>query len=89
MNNSLKTVFAFTVGIGAGLVTGYLTAPRSGKKTRDKFAKDMQDAKKSVEKSANKKLEEARKMLNEQINEQVNRGKTALNKLKDKVTIPG
>ena len=85
MNSTVKQFLTFSLGIGAGLLTGYLTAPRSGKKTREKIASDMDEFKTSFEKRANQKLQEAKKILNETVDEQVKRGKDVLDKMKDTV----
>lgn len=36
MNNTIKTILSFAIGTGVGLAAGLLTAPRSGKQTREK-----------------------------------------------------
>jgi len=87
MNSTVRQVLSFTIGISAGLAAGYLTAPRSGKKTREKIAKDLDEFQASMEKTANKKLKEARKILDEKVDEQVKKGKATFDKVKDAMTI--
>ncbi len=52
------------VGALAGWTVGYLTAPRSGKRTRKQLADEALEIKDALEEAANTKLEEAKTMLN-------------------------
>lgn len=77
-----KQALSFIVGAGAGLITGLLTAPRSGKKTRQKLANDLDEFKHNVEKTTNRKLEEAKEILNDQVDKQVKKGKATVDKMR-------
>lgn len=80
---SLKYIFSITIAIAAGLAYGYLTAPRSGKRTRARLMDELDDAKHTVGDAANKKMEEAKKVIYKTIKTQQNKGKEAINKLKE------
>lgn len=67
MNTILKTIFTFLAGAVVGAITGILTAPRSGKDTREKVVNDIKFQKEQLEDVASKKLEEAKMILNQSI----------------------
>ncbi len=64
MNNAAKTILSFAIGTGVGLATGLLTAPRSGKKTREQISNEIDRQKNALEESATNKLNEAKELLN-------------------------
>lgn len=78
MNTLLKTIFTLLIGIGTGLVTGYFTAPRSGKKSREKLVTDINSTKNEIEQAALRKLEEAKVILNESVESQKAKSKKAI-----------
>lgn len=61
----VNMLLAFAVGTGVGLVTGILTAPRSGKKTREMISNEVNDTAKQLEAAAQQKLDEARKLISD------------------------
>ena len=85
--NTSKTILTFLLGAGVGVATGILTAPRSGKKTREKISNDLEDKKNELESIANHKLEEAKSFLNYKVEKQTENGKKALDKVKEVATI--
>lgn len=80
---NLKYIFSIAIAASAGLAIGYLTAPRSGKRTRAKLMDEFDDAKHALEDAANKKLNEAKKALSQTIEAQQSNGKEAISKLKE------
>ncbi len=84
---ALKMIFALIMGIGAGLGIGMLTAPRSGKRTRDKMMKDFNTKKNEWEKIATKKLDEAKEILNDSVKKQTEAGKKAIEDMKKAATV--
>jgi gas vesicle protein len=57
MNNTAKIISGVILGTAAGLVTGFLTAPNSGTKTRQKIANKSQDLADEAKEELNKKLD--------------------------------
>jgi gas vesicle protein len=57
MNNTAKIISGVILGTAAGLVTGFLTAPDSGKNTRKKIANKSQDLADEAKEELNKKLD--------------------------------
>lgn len=49
MNNSVKNIFYLAGGIAAGYVVGILTAPKSGKKTREDIGDEINNLKSKVQ----------------------------------------
>jgi len=86
--NVLKTALLVVAGVGAGLATGLLTAPKSGKETRNDLADEMDATKKALEEAATQKLEEAKKILNDTVQTQAENGINAIHKMK-KAVMPG
>lgn len=84
---ALKIISTFIIGAGAGLAAGYLTAPRSGKDTRDKLVEESQEYKDALEKAATQKLAEAKSILNKTIKEKSAQGKQMLDKVAEKAAI--
>ena len=78
----VNMLLAFAVGTGVGLATGILTAPRSGKKTREMIGNEVNDTAKSLEAAAQSKLDEARKL----INDSAKRVETKAKRIYDEVT---
>src|SRR6187402_2954300 len=59
MSKSKKLGLGLIIGAAAGVVTGFLTAPKSGKETRGDLKKKAEDVKHSAE----RKLKDAHKEL--------------------------
>lgn len=78
----VNMLLAFAVGTGVGLATGILTAPRSGKKTREMIGNEVNDTAKNLEAAAQSKLDEARKL----INDSAKRVETKAKRIYDEVT---
>ncbi|SMD32793.1 Gas vesicle protein [Reichenbachiella faecimaris] len=81
---ALKMISTFIIGAGAGIAAGYLTAPRSGKESRDKLVDESKEYKDALEKAATQKLSEAKSMLNKTIKEKAAQGKEILDQVADK-----
>lgn len=81
---ALKLISTFIIGAGAGLAAGYLTAPRSGKDTREKLVDESKEYKDALEKAATEKLAEAKSILNKTIKEKSSQGKQLIDKVADK-----
>lgn len=84
---AIRIILTFLIGAGVGAAAGILTAPRSGKKTREKLSDDMIDIKKSLEDAANEKLEEAKALLNKTVNKQAENSKGAIDKMKELIVV--
>lgn len=87
MNSIAKLMITFVSGAAAGLAAGYLTAPKSGEKTRKDIAKEYDATKKALEQAATSKLEEAKEILNETVEKQADNGKSFISRVKDAATI--
>lgn len=85
MNNTTKTILSFAIGTGVGLATGILTAPRSGKKTREKIGDEFDKQKQALEEAATSKLNEAKDLLNSTLEKQLDKGKNSIEKVKKMV----
>jgi len=86
----MKTVkYLLTIGlaIGTGIGIGFLTAPRSGKRTRARIMDEFDETKEALEDAASKKLKEAKKLLSETVDEAKEDGLKAINKLKEKANL--
>lgn len=83
---TLKYILSIGIAAGAGLAIGILTAPRSGKRTRERLLDEFEDTKKAIDEVANKKLREARELLNKTVEKQRNNGKEAIHKLKETIS---
>ncbi|GEM_PF-1331777 len=88
MNTNVKIFFSFILGAGAGVAYGILTAPRSGKNTRKKIAKDVDAARKSIEKTTSKKFDETKELIRSNADKQIEKGKKALDKIKESIPSP-
>ncbi|MEL7145074.1 MAG: YtxH domain-containing protein [Bacteroidota bacterium] len=86
MNNIVRTSLTFLVGAGVGVAAGMLTAPRSGKQTREKISNEFDEKKNELESIANKKLDEAKNLLNQAVEKQTANGKKVLDKVKESAT---
>jgi gas vesicle protein len=72
MNSLLKNTLLVSGGIVAGLITGILTAPKSGKETREELAakiKDLQSKIEGLSGEARSQIESKIASLKETINE--------------------
>ena len=49
MNNTLKNILLVTGGLTAGVITGMLTAPKSGKETREDLMNKINELKSRIE----------------------------------------
>lgn len=65
MNNTAKIITGVLVGTTAGLITGFLTAPDSGKNTRKKMITKSQDLAAEAKEELNKKLDSVKDSYNE------------------------
>ncbi len=77
MKNTMRTVASFLIGGAVGAVTGMLVAPQSGKKTRKEIGKNVDQARKDL----NKQYADIKKDLESEVQEKTKE----LNKLKKKV----
>ena len=84
---ALKIITSLAIGMTAGLVAGYLTAPSSGKKTRKMISGEMDSQFKSLENSLNEKMSEIKDGYNAQVKKFVGESKSSLNKAKDMVSV--
>lgn len=84
---TLKIVASLAIGVTAGLVTGYLTAPTSGKKTRKKIVGEIDSQFKSLEEGINNKMSEIKKGYNKELEKITDNGKSSLNKAKEMVSV--
>lgn len=75
---ALRIISTLIIGAGAGLAAGYLTAPRSGKESREKLVDESKEYKEALEKAATQKLAEAKSILNKTIKEKSAQAKTSL-----------
>ncbi len=82
-----RGILIFITGALAGLATGLLTAPSSGKKTRKQISQEFDSTRNSLEEAANLKLEEAKSLLNKTVERQAEVGKNAIDKAKKAVSL--
>lgn len=76
----------FLTGILAGLAVGYLTAPRSGKETRDKLTEEANKRSKDLQDQWNKnvaQVKEGYEQVKSQVNQYVGQAQDKVNQLKD------
>ena len=83
---TLRVITTLSIGVTAGLIAGYLTAPWSGKRTRRKFARKMHSQFKSLENGLNDKVSEIIDEYTEQIDNLTSDGKSILKKAKNMVS---
>jgi len=81
MSKGKKFGLGILVGAVAGVVTGLLTAPKSGKETRQDIKKKAEEVKGSAE----RKLKEAHKELDKLSNESKAKAKALQGKAKDEM----
>lgn len=84
--NNMKTIFTFLAGSALGVTVGFLTAPRSGKKSRQILKKEIDQTADAVVATSENRLEEAKGILNRTVAEKAKRGKKAIDRLKETVT---
>lgn len=80
---ALRIFTSLTIGLAAGLAAGYLTAPRSGRKTRKMLSTEMDNQMKSLEKNMNHKLSDAKKEYDKQLHKLADSSKAALHRVKE------
>jgi len=73
MNNTAKIISGVLIGAAAGLVTGFLTAPDSGKNTRKKIASKSQDLADEAKEELNKKLDAIKDSYNRILEDSANK----------------
>ena len=83
---ALRIITTLSLGITAGLVAGYLTAPRSGKKTRQRISDEVDSQMKAIEDNFNNRVSKLKKDYNEQVKELTHTGKDVLNKTKEMIS---
>ncbi len=85
--NISKIILASSLGLAAGTLTGILSAPRSGKRTR-KFISDEVKAKMTkLEYETEKKMGELKQTYNEKLDAFTTQGKSFLDKTHEKVSL--
>ncbi|GAB3544368.1 YtxH domain-containing protein [Spirosoma fluminis] len=76
----------FVTGILAGLAVGYLTAPRSGKETRDKLTDEANKRSKDLQDQWNKNVAQVKdgyEQVKSQVNQYVGQAQEKVNEFKD------
>jgi gas vesicle protein len=86
MNNTLKIITGSVIGAGVGLLTGYLTAPRSGKRSRKMIVDEYNTQTKAIEDAATNKLEDAKTILQESLEKNKKYGSKIIDKMKGTVS---
>ncbi len=81
MNNGVKILTGFSLGLLAGAVAGLLYAPEKGDKTRKKLKKNVDKS----YKDSMKKIDELKSTLNKEIDSVSSKGKETMDKMKDSV----
>jgi gas vesicle protein len=81
MNNGIKVLTGFSLGLLAGAVAGLLYAPDKGDKTRKKLKKNVDKS----YKDSLKKIDELKSTLNKEIDSVSSKGKDTINQLKETV----
>jgi len=81
MNNGIKVLTGFSLGLLAGAVAGLLYAPEKGDKTRKKLKKNVDKS----YKDSMKKIDELKTTLNKEIDTVSSKGKDTINQLKETV----
>ena len=81
--DTMKTILSIAGGVGAGLAVGYLTAPRSGKKTREKIVHDAEETRKNMEAAIAAKLREAKELINKSVGRAEENGQAVLEEAKE------
>lgn len=84
--NTLKVITSASIGLAAGLALGYLTAPRSGKKTRKIISNEVDSQMKSLGKEVDKRLADAKDTYNDQIEKIADNGKSTLERAKELIS---
>ena len=85
--NALKVITSASIGLTAGLALGYLTAPRSGKKTRKIITDEVDSQVKSLSKEVDKRISSAKESYNDQVDKIADNGKTTLERAKELVSV--
>lgn len=82
MNNGIKVLTGFSLGLLAGAVAGLLYAPEKGDKTRKQLKKNVDKS----YKDSMKKIDELKTTLNKEIDNVSSKGKETLEQLKNSVS---
>ncbi|MDH5379988.1 MAG: YtxH domain-containing protein [Cyclobacteriaceae bacterium] len=85
-NGKLKVAAGFVVGTLAGVAIGYLTAPSSGKSTREKIIKKGDDITGEIKGYAEEKVAMMKDLYNESINKMTGKGKKSVEEDKNLVS---
>ncbi|MEM7110314.1 MAG: YtxH domain-containing protein [Bacteroidota bacterium] len=85
--STLKIVTSTSIGLAAGLAVGFLTAPRSGKKTRKMISNEVDAQMKSLGHELDKKVDEVKKNYNNQVERITDNGKSTLERAKELVSV--
>lgn len=86
-NNNATLLLTLITGTAAGLTIGYLTAPRSGDKTRKRITKELNSTRKNLEKAVSEKIEDYKTQMNQMLEQQANNGKKSIDKMRDKISV--
>lgn len=81
MNNGMKVLTGFSLGLLAGAVAGLLYAPDKGEKTRKKLKKEYD----KTYKDSMKKVEELKSTMNKEIDNVTAKGKDTIGSLKEAI----
>jgi gas vesicle protein len=81
MNNGVKILTGFSLGLLTGAVAGLLYAPEKGDKTRKKLKKNVDKS----YKDSIKKIYELKSTLNKEIDSVSSKGKETIDQLKESV----
>ena len=84
--NSLKVITSASIGLAAGLALGYLTAPRSGKKTRKMITNEVDSQMKSLGKEVDKRIANVKESYNDQVEKITDNGKSTLERAKELIS---
>lgn len=81
MNNGMKILTGFSLGLLSGVVAGLLYAPEKGEKTRKKLQKNVDKS----YKDSMKRIDELKSTLNKEMETVSSKGRETLDNLKSTV----